>query len=495
MWKRVLAAAALCCVACPEFAAAESCPSLTSTQSLSVSLDGVRAAQMKPGAAAALVLYGEQGVFLARVLGDGTVAPPVHVPGANEAWPIDVNGDGRDDLVLRFPHDSLGVALTSPTGEPGPVSSWLIGRWLAAGDLDGDHRPEIAVMQANGDIQIAWNDRHGLFDRVTDTGLSVGDGVQGTIAIGDLMGTPAAELVVLTPGAADHSSHVADDPDTVRVYRASRVGALDELTAATVAAAPPQVSYYHREALVADLDGRRGGELLLLRAVGTANGNLQVLRVDAAGQLVADPVEYGFEGEDPGSLTIADLDGDGDLDVACGATSDALWATVQIRWNDGSGGLAETCKPYRLYSTRSRNIAAGDYDGDGAVDIAQALEIPGIASASQVALTLGAAHRGKRPARFGSADLPRVASHQPSLIREVFPNPVRGVLMVRLEPGHAEPVTIELFDLAGRRIMTKQVGSHGTATVLDTRQLPRGTYRLAVRDRERISASAVTVTR
>src|SRR5437868_765295 len=78
----------------------------------------------------------------------------------------------------------------------------------------------------------------------------------------------------------------------------------------------------------------------------------------------------------------------------CGATSDALSATVQIRWNDGSGGFAETCKPYGLYGWNGHNIAAADLNGDGAVDIAQAVGVyPSRDDA--VALTLGEHHRGK----------------------------------------------------------------------------------------------------
>src|SRR6185369_6507976 len=98
-----------------------------------------------------------------------------------------------------------------------------------------------------------------------------------------------------TPG---NGGSGVDEPDTVRVFGASRGGVLHELTATTIQGAPVHEHYGHREMLVAEIDGRKGSELLVLRVVSTAPGELRALRVDGTGQLVADGTPYGFAGED-----------------------------------------------------------------------------------------------------------------------------------------------------------------------------------------------------
>jgi hypothetical protein len=95
---------------------------------------GARSAQLASSGPGALLLYGHSGVFLTKLEEDGTLAPFEPVSSAVEAWPVDVDNDGREDLALQFGEDSIGIALTSHRGKPGTVSSWLSGRWLASGD-------------------------------------------------------------------------------------------------------------------------------------------------------------------------------------------------------------------------------------------------------------------------------------------------------------------------------------------------------------------------
>jgi hypothetical protein len=280
------AAAFMALVVLPNAHAANECLCLTSIERSAVALAGLRSARLSPSGPDELILYGNAGVFRTHLLAGGTLAPPERISNAIEAWPLDANGDRRDDLVLRFGGDSLGVALTSPHGEVGPVSVWLAGRYLAAGDLDGDHMSEIAFRRADGSVALAWSDRHQPYSRVTSTRLAFPGNRGSAACIGDMIAKGAGELVLVTPGGPE---------DTVRVFKCSRNGEPTQLMWSPIPRAVPHDAVV-REAVVGDVDGVKGGELLLLRASSPSPGLLQIVRVND-GYLVADATLYGLEGE------------------------------------------------------------------------------------------------------------------------------------------------------------------------------------------------------
>jgi len=227
-------------------ARASTCPSPAAIQQSPVSLAGVRSAHLAAVGPAALLLYGPSGVFLTRLQEDTTLAPFEPVSSAVEAWPIDVDNDGREDLALQFGEDSIGIALTSHRGKPGAVSSWLSGRWLASGDLDGDHRPEIVLRGPDGSLLLAWNDR-GRFSRVTNTGVVTRESPQGLVAIGKVTRGPASQIVYLS---TDDNTRTLD---TVRVFSASRDGSLLRVSESLVPSLWSRELGPHREMVLADM--------------------------------------------------------------------------------------------------------------------------------------------------------------------------------------------------------------------------------------------------
>ncbi len=81
----------------------------------------------------------------------------------------------------------------------------------------------------------------------------------------------------------------------------------------------------------------------------------------------------------PATVTLADLDGDGDLDLAAAArgqfnaaaqTWQGIGFTVSL--NDGSGSFGTSA--FYALSSRPAAIAAADFDGDGDIDIAAAVD-------------------------------------------------------------------------------------------------------------------------
>lgn len=167
-------------------------------------------------------------------------------------------------------------------------------------------------------------------------------------------------------GAADMDGDgaldvVASSATDVRVARNVGKGVL----------APPDVfpalPYFYVPVL-ADLNGDGAHDLAIAhREQGSGSDGLSVLLNQGNGLLSA-PVDFPA-GESPTTVAAADLNGDGALDLAVAAWDVAVGG-VSVLLNDGTGAFSAPA----LYGPGliSGALAAGDLDGDGAVDIVAA---------------------------------------------------------------------------------------------------------------------------
>jgi len=77
-----------------------------------------------------------------------------------------------------------------------------------------------------------------------------------------------------------------------------------------------------------------------------------------------------------------------------------------------------------------------------------------------------------------------VANATPSLlgITSLSPNPARNAVTVQFRTGGPDAVAIEVFDVAGRRVLAREAGSAGGVGVetIDTSRLAGGVYFLRV---------------
>lgn len=150
-----------------------------------------------------------------------------------EAHPIlaDVDGDGLDDLVLTVPRDTsasrspidLEVALSTDDGFADPVTWGSVGNWasygevILPGDVDGDGRDDLVLRPttnaggagASAQLRVMLSDGSG-FSSPTAGRETPDDGpVPPPLDVADLDGDGAEEVVV----------HVRGKPGTLRVHR------------------------------------------------------------------------------------------------------------------------------------------------------------------------------------------------------------------------------------------------------------------------------------
>jgi hypothetical protein len=280
----------------------------------------------------------------------------------------DIDGDGDKDLVCaNNSQDNLSVYLhESPAtfGSPpftlGGVSTHVIFSRpisVALGDLDGDGDPDLISTNANSNnLMLFFQETPGTFP-FPPLELGGGPDTDGarSVALGDFDEDGDQDFVSANASGDDLTIFFQEAPGSFPAppLRLSRLG-MD---------APASVA-------LGDVDG--DGDLDL----GSANAdrdNLTLFFQDPPGSFSSTPLELGdlSSMDSPVSVTIGDLDGDGDQDiVSANPASDNL--TVFFQELPGLfpspplvlGALPTTDGP--------RSVALGDLDGDGDNDLVSA---------------------------------------------------------------------------------------------------------------------------
>jgi hypothetical protein len=286
--------------------------------------------------------------------GGGAFAPAVHFGRGSAARGIaagDLDGDGDEDVVLSYLGsccDFIDAGVQVLLNDGGAV--FAIDRdyttparpfGLALGDLDGDGDLDIAAAGADfpAGALLLLNQGAGRFaDAVRVASPDFGE----HLALGDLDGDGDLDIA-----AAGSSSF----PPGVRVALNLGAGAFGDFTLYPMGFVPDAVA-------LGDLDGVPGPDIAASIGEGLAtlsNGGRGVfLRLERHA-----PALQGLQG-----IALADFDLDGDLDAAC----TELGSTVAILQNDGLGAFEAEGRYFAGLQT-ARPIAA-DLDADGDLDLA-----------------------------------------------------------------------------------------------------------------------------
>jgi hypothetical protein len=286
----------------------------------------------------------------------------------------DLDSDGAVDLAVANEFDrSVTILLGDGLGGFDRASDIEVGfapYSVAAGDLDSDGAVDLAVAnQLDNSVSVLLGNRRGDFAR-TDVGVS--DPV--SIAMGDYDGNGAVDLAVANQGDRAVSILLSDGVGGFSLVPKTGIGD------------------YPRSVAVADFNGDGATDVSVARMDA---GIVTILLGDGLGAL-SPTLDLGLAGS-PLSFAVADFNGDTLVDLAVNYIRGArLSDSVTVLLGDGRGDFARTTdidlgegQHPGLYRGDSK-VAEGDFNGDGAADLA-------VATTDSVSILLGDGLGGLTP--------------------------------------------------------------------------------------------------
>ena len=296
--------------------------------------------------------------------GDGTFKPPILNGTTFEAAFAgvvagDFNGDGKLDVITGAT-GGFYVLLGDGTGNlVGPYyygtgNSSFGPSQVAAGDLNGDHILDVVTLSPlDSSIYVSLGVGDGTFQPSTTYAAGNPSGVGATaMVLADLNGDGKLDLAInnqlsYTSGVGTLSVYSGSGDGTFRTAVQYDPAALEDTALA-----------------VGDFNGDGFPDLIFTTLVQSLPVQLGVMFGTASGAFQS-PASYP-SGPMPGMPVLADLNGDGVLDMA--VVDSGFSGNLAVLIGNGDG----TFQPSANYLTAfgATSVAAGDFNGDGKPDLA-----------------------------------------------------------------------------------------------------------------------------
>jgi hypothetical protein len=303
---------------------------------------------------------GSASVSLLLGNGDGTFQPAVSVPvGAVQPFDVqaaDLNNDGNLDLVTAnasaTSDGSVSVLLGNGDGTFGAPAVYPVGGRpfsVAIADLNNDGSPDIVVGTSANTVSVLLNNGDGTFAPAQT--FAAGPRTTG-VAVGDFNNDGNPDILVTNYDGASVSLLLGNGDGTFQAPRAFATGSQ-----------PISVA-------VGDLNGDGNLDFAVANFNGGSNGTVSVFLGNGDGTF--QPRQDYAAGNGPESVAIADLNNDGNLDLAMGI---GVGGTVSVLLGNGDG----TFGPLQSFAggtfLSGSHLAVADFNGDGFLDIAAADEV------------------------------------------------------------------------------------------------------------------------
>jgi hypothetical protein len=338
---------------------------------------------------------------------------------ANSVAVADVNGDGKPDLVVanecrsnssECTSGTVGVLLGNGDGTFQPAVTYVSGGIeaysVAVGDVNGDGKPDLVVANVSGNsattggVSVLLGNGDGTFQAAVtyDSGASNAT----SVAIAGVNGDGKPDLLV-----ANECSNSECTSGTVGVLLGNGDGTFR-----------PAVNYgsggqYDLSVAVGDVNGDGKPDLVVsnmcVSSGDCSTGTVGVLLGNGDGTFQT-AVTYGSGGQFASPVVLADVNGDGKLDLLVGNEG-----TVGVLLGNGDGtfqAATATETPEELDSGDG-SLAIADFNGDGKLDVvsgaAGVLLLGNGDGTLQSPLALGAAGRGMTVGEFNRDGKPDLA--------------------------------------------------------------------------------------
>lgn len=265
----------------------------------------------------------------------------------------DFNGDGKPDLAVANNTDGTVTILLGNgdgTFTPAAKSPIAVGAGpdaLVVGDFNVDGKPDLAVANGGaGTVSVLLGNGDGTFTAASGSPVAVGT-TPDALAVADFSNSGHPSLAVANAGS-----------NSVMFLPGNGDGTFGAAVITPVGTAPSAIT-------VGDFNN--SGDLGLAVA-NSGDGTVTILLGNASGTpfsaAAGGPVAVGTA---PSALAVADVNGDGNLDIAV-ANSGSNSVTVLL--GNGTGGFAAAGNSPISVGTAPSAVAIADFNTDNKLDIA-----------------------------------------------------------------------------------------------------------------------------